>query len=82
MTRQLFCTFGIALTLAAGSAWAASTPEPANGPQPALQGVSADASPEMQAERDELAAQWEADARAAGLDPDQEEAKPAPGINK
>lgn len=66
------------LLLAAGATWAAPVAEPANAPEQSLSAISADESPESQAERDESIAQWEADARAAGLDPDKEEAKSEP----
>lgn len=72
----------LVLTTAAASAWAepvvestellgAATTEVPSG---VVEGVSFDASPEMQAERDELVAQWKADARAAGIDPESVEA--------
>jgi hypothetical protein len=43
-------------------------------PTGVVEGVAADGSPEMQAERDEFVAQWEASARAAGIDPETVEA--------
>lgn len=82
MIRQLLCQLGIALVMAAGSTWAASTPDSASAPEPVMGSVNTDASPDMQAERDDLAAQWEADARASGIDPDQEEVKPTPVVAK
>jgi hypothetical protein len=80
MTRPILNLFSLALALALSVSAASAAPaaEPEVAPEPVLEGVSADASPEMQAERDELVAQWEADARAAGLDPDKEEAKSEP----
>ena len=84
MTQPILNLFSLALALVLSVSAASAAPpvEPAVAPEPVLQGVSADASPEMQAERDELAAQWEADARAAGIDPDKEEAKPEPSVAK
>lgn len=77
MTLQTL-TLSMALLLAAGSTWAAPAAEPADSPEHSLSAISADESPESQAERDESIAQWEADARAAGLDPDKQEAKSEP----
>lgn len=78
MIRITLNLFSLALALSVSAASASPAAEPDVAPEPVLEGVSADASPEMQAERDELAAKWEADARAAGLDPDKEEAKSEP----
>jgi hypothetical protein len=71
----------LALTTVAGSAWAEPVAESAElgaetteVPSGVVEGVSFDALPEMQAERDEMVAQWKADARAAGIDPESVEA--------
>ena len=76
------------LTTAAASAWAEPVAESTGlgaktteVPSGVVEGVSFDASPEMQAERDELVAQWKADARAAGIDPESVEAGTAQNGN-
>jgi hypothetical protein len=71
--KTFLLTFGLATSSV--PSWAAGPAELEVAPSSVVEGVAADATPEMQAERDELAAKWEADARAAGLDPDKEEAK-------
>lgn len=78
MTQLTTFVLSFALTTAAVTAWAEAPAEATEAPTDVVEGVAADASPEAIAERDELAAQWEADARAAGLDPDKEEAKSEP----
>jgi hypothetical protein len=64
-------TFALSLALAtvALSVRAEAPVRPPETSSGVVEGVAADASPEMQAERDELVRQWEADARAAGIDP-------------
>ena len=69
---------GLALATVAEYSLAEGRAEMTEGTPSVVEGLGADASPEMQAERDEFAAKWEADARAAGLDPDKEEAKSEP----
>lgn len=76
---SLFLT--LALATAAATSWAESvndTAEPiieaTEATSGVIEGISVDASPEIQAERDEMVAQWEADARAAGIDPETAEA--------
>lgn len=64
----------LALAMTATLSWAEPTAETTAPPTGVVEGVSADSSPEMQAERDELVAQWKADARAAGIDPESVEA--------
>lgn len=76
-------TLSMTLLLFAGSAWATPAAETANVPEQSLSSISAesaDESPEWEAEREESIAKWEADARAAGLDPDKEEAKSEPEL--
>ena len=64
----------LALATTATLSWAEPPAETTAQPTGIVDGVAADASPEMQAERDELVAQWKADARAAGIDPESVEA--------
>ena len=76
--------FLLSLTLAMTATLARAEPpaETTAAPSGVVEGVAADSSPEMQDQRDELAAKWEADARAAGIDPNKEEAKSDPGNAK
>lgn len=64
----------LALALTATLCWAEPPAETTEAPTGVVEGVAADASPEMQAERDEFVAQWERAARAAGIDPESVEA--------
>ncbi len=64
-------TFLLSLALAttATLSWAEPPAETTAEITGVVEAVADDASPEAQAERDEFVAQWEAKARAAGIDP-------------
>ena len=79
MTPITAFALSLALATVALSAQAEAPVAPPESPTGVLEGVAADASPEMQAERDELISKWEADARAAGIDPETVKAQP---VNK
>jgi hypothetical protein len=78
MTQLTTILLGLTLATVTVCSLAEGRAEITEGTPSVVEGLGADASPEMQAERDEFAAKWEADARAAGLDPDKEEAKSEP----
>lgn len=64
----------LALATVVATAWADAPTEATNATTGVVEALAADASPEMQAEADEFVAQWEAAARAAGIDPETVEA--------
>jgi hypothetical protein len=74
MTQLKTFVLSLALATVAATAWADAPVEMPEAPTGVVEGVAADGSPEMQAERDEFVAQWEASARAAGIDPETVEA--------
>ena len=65
-------SFLLSLALATTATLSLAEPpaETTEAPTGVVEGVAVDASPEMQAEREEFVAQWEASARAAGIDPE------------
>ena len=69
MNQLTSFTLSLALATSASLSWAEPPAETTAAEPGAVEAVADDASPEAQAERDEFVAQWEARARAAGIDP-------------
>lgn len=74
MTQLKNFFISLALATGAASASADAPVEVTEAPVGVVEGLSADASPEAEAQSDAFVAKWEAAARAAGIDPESVEA--------